>query len=857
MKSLIRPMTLLALGVSLANGVSAWAQEDVGASPEAVTQATTYATPSRSSSIALTSDDRYLVAVNRGKNSITIFEVRDANGNYVQHLLKEVPVGKEPRYVAISPDNRWAMVSNAVDGTVSVIDIHTYQPLIGAIPVGTEPRGIAITPNGAYAFVANHTSHNVSVISTQSWQVVYNVPTGGNPIAVAITNNGDTEDTDERVYVTRFFGELIDPAKRPEGFDDSKQGVIDTFNVGEAIAGHATVNKVTLPPLKDSGFVGDRRPYCLNTRKILQDNGEVVFFNSGADGKDDGAAKLSNQVFCPDPNSQDASATGPIANTPQGVYPNQLYAALIRGNRLYVPNVGAAPEPPLKFNVNVQGLVGVVDVQQGGYGQHAYTVNLNAQVAQETAPADPFASLDKLFLNDMVAVDANSQGNQFYFVSRGGNYVLRANLDAAGKLNIGAPGHVTRFQTGNMPTGVVVNSSATRLYTVNEINFSVTAVDLQANKVIALDIPSSEPPKAGTEAHRLLTGKLAFFTALGIPDVLDTNGDGKFDIEIRDIVPLKFRGKASDNAWSGCGSCHEDGRTDNVAWSFVTGTRKVLDLANSFARNDETDQRLFNWNAVRDSVTQFNNNSRGVQGGIGFATDVNGEDRTGQVFNHGPTKGISDALDAETDWIAKAVRGLNMPDTADAQAGRDLFAQNCVSCHGGVKWTKSRAGEPLYQNNPTFEVDPIGAQFFAGVPPIDPGVTVAGPQIVSVTRENLVLKFLENVGTFNANSPLNIRGSGAIAGQNTQGFPELNAQGAYNVPGLLNVAYHAPYLHDGSAPTLNQVFAVHTLGTSTIAQTLDANSQQQLENFLNSIDDGTAPIEESDTDKFLEQIGKK
>jgi YVTN family beta-propeller protein len=842
MKLLKRPMTLLALGVSLASGASLWVQGEADASPGAVTQATTYASPSRSSSIALTSDDRYLVTVNRGKNSITIFEVRDANGNYVQHWLAEVPVGKEPRYVAISPDNRWAMVSNAVDGTVSVIDIHTYQPLIGAIPVGTEPRGIAITPNGAYAFIANHTSHNVSVISTQNWQVVYNVPTGGNPIAVAITNNGDAEDTDERVYVTRFFGELIDPAKRPDGFDDAKQGVIDTFNVGEAIGGQATVNKVTLPPLKDSGFVGDRRPYCLNTRKILQDNGEVVFFNSGADGKGDGAAALSNQVFCPDPNSQDASAEGPIANTPQGVYPNQLFAALIRGNRLYVPNVGAAPEPPLQFKVNVQGLVGVVDVQKAGYGQYDHTVNLNAQVAQETDPADPFASLDKLFLNDLVAVDANRQGNQFYFVSRGGNYVLRANLDAAGKLNIGAPGAVTRFQTGNMPTGVVVNSSATRLYTVNEINFSVTAVDLQANKVIALDIPSSEPPKAGTEEHRNLAGKLAFFTALGIPDVLDTDGDGKFDIEIRDIVPLKFRGKASNNAWSGCGSCHDDGRTDNVTWGFETGARQTIDLATTFAKNDPTDQRLLNWNAVRDANLQFNNNSIAIQGGIGFATDVNGVDRSAEIFNHGPTQGISDALDAQTEWVAKAVRGLNMPDVANA--GRDLFAQNCVSCHGGVKWTKSQAGEPLYQNNPTFEVNPLGAQFFDGVPPIDPGVTVAGPQIVSVTRDKLVLKFLEDVGAFNAQSPLNIRSGAAIAGQSTQGFPELNA-------------HHAPYFHDGSAPTLKQVFAVHTLGANTIAQSLDANSQQELEKYLNGIDDGTAPIEESDTDKFLEQIGKK
>ena len=51
-------------------------------------------------------------------------------------------------------------------------------------------------------------------------------------------------------------------------------------------------------------------------------------------------------------------ATDP-ANTmnPQGVFPNQLLSAVIRGDRLYLPNIGAQPEPPEIFNANVQALV--------------------------------------------------------------------------------------------------------------------------------------------------------------------------------------------------------------------------------------------------------------------------------------------------------------------------------------------------------------------------------------------------------------------------------------------------------------------------------------------------------------------
>jgi hypothetical protein len=105
-----------------------------------------------------------------------------------------------------------------------------------------------------------------------------------------------------------------------------------------------------------------------------------VWFNSGEDQNGDGAAALANEFFCPDRNSNNASDGGPIANTPQGVYPNALWAALIRGRNLYVPNEGASPEGPVTFNVNVHYLVGVIDLNNGRE-KTGSTVNLNQQVS--------------------------------------------------------------------------------------------------------------------------------------------------------------------------------------------------------------------------------------------------------------------------------------------------------------------------------------------------------------------------------------------------------------------------------------------------------------------------------------------
>src|SRR5262249_44180506 len=141
--------------------------------------------------------------------------------------------------------------------------------VVKTIKVKEEPRGIAITPNGKYAFVANHTAGSVSVISTSSKQVINTVKTGGNPQAIAITNDGDDNDDDEKVLVRGFFSDPLAAGNRPDGFDDAKQGVINSFQVGDALSGGVNIAKHVLKPLANSGFAADRRAFCLKTRRIL------------------------------------------------------------------------------------------------------------------------------------------------------------------------------------------------------------------------------------------------------------------------------------------------------------------------------------------------------------------------------------------------------------------------------------------------------------------------------------------------------------------------------------------------------------------------------------------------------------
>src|SRR2546430_6307704 len=61
------------------------------------------AAPTRSTTIALTSNEQFVVVVNREANSFSIIKIKNANGNDVSKKIAEIPVGEEPRCVAIHP----------------------------------------------------------------------------------------------------------------------------------------------------------------------------------------------------------------------------------------------------------------------------------------------------------------------------------------------------------------------------------------------------------------------------------------------------------------------------------------------------------------------------------------------------------------------------------------------------------------------------------------------------------------------------------------------------------------------------------------------------------------------------------
>src|SRR4030095_689356 len=114
--------------------------------------------------------------------------------------------------------------------------------------------------------------------------------------------------------------------------------------------------------------------------------------------------------------------------------------------------------------------------------------------------------------------------------------------------------------------------------------------------------------------HSRRMGLFVFFTALGVPD------NGLVGTRVEDIVAVQFRGKQSADGWRSSGCCHDDGLADGVTWIFADGPRQSIPLDGLYSKvNGAHDTRINNWSAARSSVTDFNNNSRNVQCGTGFA----------------------------------------------------------------------------------------------------------------------------------------------------------------------------------------------------------------------------------------------
>ncbi|MEP7199163.1 MAG: beta-propeller fold lactonase family protein, partial [Chloroflexota bacterium] len=410
--------------------------------------------PTRSSPIAVTSDDATLLVANPLNGTVTIVNVKgDAN-----QKVAEVKVGVEPQSVAISNDNKFAYVTNQGSASVSVVDI-AGQKEVTQIKVGVEPYGVALTPDGARAYVINGASRTASVIDTASNQVVATISLPiVEPRAVAITaNNGGVGA--QFVYVTQFLSQVTPNGK--EMNDTGKEAKVLVLSTSDDKNIQGTI---VLAP-HDTGFTVDR------------------------------------------------TAFGGKADEPTSAFPNQLQAITLKNGKGYLPNIAAGPQAPVRFDVDTQAFLSVFDTATkaelaGG------TINLHLAVKNQTATpklflANPWAMDFKHKANQGYVVSAAS--NVVAKVTLADNGV-----PSVVTVPDGSNTRVLEIAVGKNPRGIVVNNADTRAYVMNFISRDVSVIDLTASPEKNLATISVAPlPPAGSENAVTLLGNELFNTSVG------------------------------------------------------------------------------------------------------------------------------------------------------------------------------------------------------------------------------------------------------------------------------------------------------------------------------------------------------
>ncbi len=130
-----------------------------------------------SNTLALARDNRTLVSANMLNNTMSI--IRSVQGVPV---AQEVPVGNDPRNIALTDDDTRAVVTNRGDGTLSLIDLSTSE-VAATIPLdGVWPYGVVMGANST-AYVALQGSNEIVEVNLTAGQVsrrvaVPDAPTG-------------------------------------------------------------------------------------------------------------------------------------------------------------------------------------------------------------------------------------------------------------------------------------------------------------------------------------------------------------------------------------------------------------------------------------------------------------------------------------------------------------------------------------------------------------------------------------------------------------------------------------------------------------------------------------------------------
>ena len=133
--------------------------------------------------LAVTPNDKYLLVANWCSYDLDIIDIATAK------IVATLYMGPYPRGIAISPNSRTAYVAIMGSDVVTKINLETLS-IAGSFYVGVNPRHVVISPNGRYLYISLNSPGEVVKVRLATDTVVGTVQTGEQCRSLAISTDG-------------------------------------------------------------------------------------------------------------------------------------------------------------------------------------------------------------------------------------------------------------------------------------------------------------------------------------------------------------------------------------------------------------------------------------------------------------------------------------------------------------------------------------------------------------------------------------------------------------------------------------------------------------------------------------------
>lgn len=147
--------------------------------------------------MALTPDQRYLLVSNWCSWSLSVIDTAEA----VEYKRIDLG-GRYPRGVVASPDSKTAYVAMMGSDQIVSVDLATSDVTTFA-HTGAGPRHIVLSPDGAFLYVTNNSSGTVTKVRRSDGEVVATHHTGAEPRSMDISDDG------KALYVVNYDSSTV------------------------------------------------------------------------------------------------------------------------------------------------------------------------------------------------------------------------------------------------------------------------------------------------------------------------------------------------------------------------------------------------------------------------------------------------------------------------------------------------------------------------------------------------------------------------------------------------------------------------------------------------------------------------